>query len=193
MIRVLRFKQEYRANRDPIDLVLVAPLGADFDKTQTWHRVSKIRPPETDDHNILESLSYQDMTAKWSIIGPQYEAWKSGSELPETGTPLAAWSGVTGDQAKHMQGLGIRTVEDVAAMGESTIEKLRIPDARRLPALASKWLKGADAASKDAEIEVLKEQMTAMAELLEERVAADSKAAAKPKAPRKAQATEAAA
>lgn len=168
MLNVVEFKTQYRASKDPVDWVLISPLGPDLDKTQTWHRINKIRPPEDVDSNVRESLSYQDMVAKWSVIGPAYEAWKNGHELPETGTPLDAWSGVTRDQAKFMKDMGIKTVEDVRDMPDATMEKLRIPNVRSLPGLAKKYLEGESLASKDAEIEEMKEQIRVMAEMLEE-------------------------
>lgn len=169
MLNVVDFKTEYRAGKNPVDWVLISPLGPDLDKTQTWHRVEKIRPPENPDSNMKESLSYQDMQAKWSVIGPAYEAWKNGHELPETGTPLSAWSGVTPDQAKFMKDMGIKTVEDVATMPDATMEKLRIPNVRSLPGLAKKYLEGESAAAKDAELADLREQIKVMAEMLEEK------------------------
>jgi hypothetical protein len=168
MLNIVEFKTQYRATKDPVDWVLISPIGPDLDKTQTWHRVDKIRPPENVDDNVRDSLSYQDMAAKWSVIGPAYEAWKSGNELPETGTPLDAWSGVTRDQAKFMKDMGVRTVEDVRDMSDATMEKLRIPNARALPGLAKKYLEGESAAVKDAKIAEMAEQMRVMQEMLEE-------------------------
>lgn len=191
MIRVMEFKTEYRVAKEPIDWVLIAPLGAEFEKTQTWHRVSKIMPDADMDPDKAGSATYQDMIAKWAIIGPAYNAWKSGNELPEDGTPLSAWSGVTSEQAKFMRSVGIRTVEEVRDMGEATVEKLRFPNARKLPALAASWLDGEQVAEKDAKILEMQAKMDAMAEMLEEQMKKD--AADKPKRGRPAkQETEAA-
>lgn len=174
MIRVLEFKTEYRsAGRDPVDWVLLAPVGADFEKTQTWHRVAKVRPPEDVDDTTRDSAHYQDMAAKWSIIGPAYAAWRDGEELPQDGTPLAAWSGVTTEQAKFLKAMGIRTVEDVRDMGDAAVEKLKFPNARKLPALAKMWLEGEAVAQKDAKIAEMEERMAAMQELLEEKMQAE--------------------
>lgn len=168
MIRVVQFETRYPANRDPVDWVLVAPMGESFTRTQTWHRVKKIKPPETQDDNILNSLSYKDMAAKWSIIGPAYEAWKEGNTIPDSGTPLEAWSGVSKEQVKILKALDVRTVEDVRDMGDATISKLRIPNARQLPKLAGDYLSGATEAEKDAKIAQMEEKMAAMEELLAE-------------------------
>ena len=173
MIRVMEFKTQYRVGKDPLDWVLVAPLGAEFEKTQTWHRVPKITPDADIEDDKAGSATYQDMIAKWGIIGPAYNAWKNGNELPEGGTPLSAWHGVTAEQAKFMRTVGIRTVEEVRDMGEATVEKLRFPNARKLPSLATSWLEGEQVAEKDARIVEMQAKMDAMAEVLEEQMKSD--------------------
>lgn len=172
MIRVVDFKTEFRPGKTPIDWVLIAPMGEDFTRTQTWHRVEKVRPDEKADSNVKESLSYKDMAAKWTIIGPAYEAWKNGQEIPDEGTPLAAWSGVTADQARALQALDVRTVEDVRDMGDAVMQNLRLPNARQLPKLAKEFLEGSTAAEKDAKIAEMEEKMRAMEEMLEESMSA---------------------
>lgn len=181
MLRIIEFKTEYRPGKDPVDWVLVAPLGADYDRTQTWHRVKKITPPENPTREQRESLSFQDMTARWTIIGPAYEAWKGGIDLPETGTPLEAWPGVTPDQARALKAVGIRTVEDVRDAGEAAFRDLRIPNARQLPKIAAEYLKGSETAAKDAKIAELEERMAAMAEMLEEKAAVEAPRRGRPR------------
>lgn len=165
MLRVVEFKTQYRVGKDPVDMVLLAPQGPGFEKTRTWHRVKDLRPPENPPRN---AASFEDMQAKWSVIGPLYEAWKSGTELPEHGTPLEAWSGVTADQAQFLKAMGIRTVEDVRDMGDAAVAQLRFPHARQLPKLAKDYLEGADSAAKDAQIAEMAERMAAMEAMLEE-------------------------
>lgn len=171
MISVLDFKTEYLPGKDPVDMVLLAPKGEGHLKTQTWRRVHKLIPPKDVDDRVKESATYQDMAAKWSVIGPAYEAWKNGNELPETGTPLAAWSGVTGDMAKALQAMGIKTVEDVRDMGDGAVSKLAFPNARKLPELAGKFLEGKDLAARDAENADLRERLATMEEMLKEAMA----------------------
>ena len=119
LIRVLQFKTEYRTGgRPPVDKVLIAPIGEDFERTQTWRRIEKIRPPADVSDQVRESATYIDMAAKWQVIGPAYEAWKTGQDLPETGVPLAAWSGVNAAQAEMLKNMGVRTVEEVASLGD---------------------------------------------------------------------------
>lgn len=171
MIRIVEFKTEYRVGRDPVDWVCLAPAGAAFTKTQTWHRIERVRPPEP----AQDGDSYHDMVAKWSVIGPAYEAWKAGTEIPLDGTPLEAWSGVTPDQARFLKAMQIRTVEEVRDMGDKEIDAIRWPNARQLPKLAREFLESTDSVAKDAKIAELEERMSAMVEMLE------SQAAEKPK------------
>jgi len=165
-IRIVQFKQEY-LNGKQTDMVLLAPSGEAHMKTQSWHRVSKLRPPETLDDSRRNSDTYVAMHARWSVIEPAYKAWQAGAEIPETGTPLAAWAGVTKEQADLLRGMAIRTVEDVRDMSESAFTKLPMPNARKLPQLAREFLEGADSAQKDKRIAEMEERMAAMTEMLE--------------------------
>lgn len=165
-VRVLEFRQTYHGSK-AVDEVLISPAGEAHMKTQTWHRVAKLRPPEDVDERTRNADTYVAMNARWSVIGPAYDAWKAGTDLPETGTPLEAWSGVTADQAKILKGFLIRTVEDVRDMSESTFTKLPFPNARKLPELAKAFLEGAKDAALAAENAELKERMAAMEELLQ--------------------------
>lgn len=167
-IRIVEFKTQYRPGKDPVDMVLLAPQGDGFEKTRTWHRVEKLRPPENVTEKEKERLSHIDMVSKWAIIGPAYEAWQSGNAPPESGTPLAAWAGVTQEQAEFMRKMGIRSVEDVRDMGEGAVEQLRWPGSRKLPALAGEFLKSETAAQKDAKLAEMTERMAALEALLEE-------------------------
>lgn len=180
MISILEFRTDYSTGK-PVDMVLLAPKGEGHMKTQTWHRVSKLRPPKSNDPALTESASYLDMAAKWSVIGPAYEAWREGNALPESGTPLAVWPGVTSDMAKALVSMGLKTVEDVRDMGDGVISRLPFPNARKLPELAGKFLEGKDKAASDAENAELRERLAAMEELLNERLAADKPKRGRPK------------
>lgn len=180
MIRIIRFETEYRVGKDPVDWVLVAPIGEDFQKTQTWHRVHKINP-ENVPLDRREGNSYADMKAKWSVIGPAYEAWKEGSKVSETGTPLESWAGVTSQQVKLLKELDVRSVEEVRDMGDGIIAKLRFPNARQLPKLAKDYLEGQSVAEKDAEIAEMRERMAAMEELLNQQAETKKRGPGRPK------------
>lgn len=169
-IRIVKFETEYDAQGNGRDKVLTAPSGEDFNRTQVWHYINHINPDRVPAHK-REGNSYAAIMDRWAIVGPAYEAWKRGEETPDEGTPLAAWPGVTPEQAKVLRANDVRTVEEVAKMGDTLLSRIHLPNARRLPELAKAWLDGTDAAAKDAEMAELKAQLAAMKEVLEEQVA----------------------
>jgi hypothetical protein len=168
---VCGFKAEYQGDK-VTEWVEMAPSGEAFERTRTWHRIKDIRPPETVDHNRAEGMSYKVMVARWAIIGPKYEAWKRNEDIPEDGMPLAAWSGVSPEQAAHLRAMGIKTVEGVRDMGEGVFTRLPFPNARQLPKLAAAFLASVGDAEKDRELNEMRERMAAMEEMLAEAGAA---------------------
>lgn len=167
-VKIVEFKTEYPIGRDPVDWVLLAPMGDDYLKTQTWHRVRDLRPKDEVPDHQKDTPHYQLLVSRWEMVEPAYEAWKKNEDLPENGQPLAAWSGVTREQAAMLRRMGVRTVEDVAAMSADDAAAMRWPNSYRLPEMAKSYLAGADLAEKDAEIEAMRERMAAMEEMLAE-------------------------
>lgn len=167
MTAIVQFRTTYPVGRPPVDWVCVAPSGESYTRTQTWHRVDKIRPPENVDDGVKSSPSYQAMMGRWSVIGPKYEAWKSSNEIPDDGIALAAWSGVTPEIAEILRRQGIKSVESVAAMSPDLASKLPMPNARKLPQMAKDFLESRDKVAEQNRIADLEEQLAAMRELLE--------------------------
>lgn len=162
---VLGFKSEYRNNRE-VDWVQIAPSGEAFERTQTWLRIKDITPPANVDETRANGLSYKVMAARWAVIEPKYRAWKAGQDIPEDGTPLAAWAGVSPEQVAHLRHMGIQTVEAVRDMGEGAIARLPFPNARKLPQLAADFLSSKGEAEKDRLIADMQERMAIMEEML---------------------------
>lgn len=162
---VIGFKTEYRADR-ATDWVEIAPSGEAFERTRTWHRVKDMQLPEHVDFDRQEGISYKVQKARWDVIGPKYEAWKRNEALPDNGTPLAAWAGVSPEQAEHLKRMGISTVEAVSTMNEGAIARLPFPNAQKLPNLAADWLSSKGEAAKDAELADMRERMAMMEEML---------------------------
>lgn len=196
VIRVLGFREEY-----------VKKPGSQEVKTREWvryaptHAVNAITeelvhtliPPE---HlrNDDEGTKMGYMMAVWSQIEPAYKAWKSGTEAPVDGTPLGAWAGVNAAQADVLRQNGIRTVEEVAAMTESQLGRVMLPQPRLLKLQAAEYLesrKGDAVASKIAAVE---EQNAALKAQLEEAIArlSEDKPAPRRGRPPKAEIDEAA-
>lgn len=162
---ILGFKTEYVGER-AIDWVEIAPSGEAFDRTRTWHRIKDIVPPQDVDDTRKDSMSFKIAEARWEFIRPKYEAWKRGQDIPEDGTPLAAWAGVSPEQAAHLKAMGIKTVEAVRDMGEGAVSRLPFPNARKLPQLAADFLSSKGEAEKDRLIADMQERMAIMEEML---------------------------
>lgn len=159
------FKTEY-ANGKAVDWVELAPAGEAFERTHTWHRIKDVTPKQDVDETRKGSLSHMAAEARWAAIQPKYEAYKAGTDMPEDGTPLAAWAGVTPEMAGYLRRMGIHTVEAVRDMSEATATKLPFPNARKLAGLAGDFLNSVTETQKDAEIADMRERMAAMEEML---------------------------
>jgi hypothetical protein len=87
-----------------------------------------------------------------------YEAWKSGYELPETGTAIKSWPVLSPAQISLLLALRVRTVEDLAQLNDEGLQRIGM-GARALKQKAVDWLE----ASKDSgklvqELEALRVQ-----------------------------------
>lgn len=165
---VTKFKTEYPNGRET-EWVEIAPIGENFDRCRTWHRIKDVKPPA---HLDRDNSSAQAMLARWDVIGPAYEAWRAGMDIPEGGTALAAWSGVTPEQAEVLVKMGIKTVEDVAAMTEGAVKRLPWPSASKTPALAKAFLDSRTGSAQAEEMALMREKMAAMEEMLAEQAEA---------------------
>lgn len=79
----------------------------------------------------------------------KFKAWKEGREVPVDGTPLTMWPALTPAQLKDLQGLHLRSVEDLAAANEEVIRRLGM-GGRALKQQAVEWLKAANDVGKVA-------------------------------------------
>ena len=109
----------------------------------------------------------------WDFIRPRYEAWKNNQELPETGTPLAAWNHLTPAQAEILRVNGIRSVEDVTMLTDSHYTRIPIPNLRSIVDAAKKFLDSKDVnkfsaemAAKDQQLADANARIDQMAEML---------------------------
>lgn len=163
-----------------VDWVEYGPM-AGLDRTTTIDRVANILDklqPLADSQNPAVIMAHE----KADIVGKAYNAWKTGRELPISGTPLAAWNGVTPEQAEVMIRAGIRSVEEVAALTDATSSRLGLPNRNALIQLAKNFLDAKEQSrlasrlsEKDEKIDMLasenedaKAQMAAMQEKLDE-------------------------
>lgn len=188
-LHVIKFEQRYTKKHGAEDWVLLGPKGEALERTKSWHRVKDLIPRDLsemfDDEAevVRQSLSYQTMSARWSIIEPQYKAWKQGTDIPDEGTPLGAWAGVTAEQASYLRKFGVLTVEDAAAMDDRTIAKLPFPEPRAIKRMASDFLEQKPVEDVKAENEELKIRLAALEESI---LAMNAKEEAEEKATTKA-------
>lgn len=77
---------------------------------------------------------------EWTVLKPYYENWKKGETDPISGTPLAAWPGATPHLVKALAPANIRSVEDLAEMEDSAIQRIAIPRLRELQTHARAYL-----------------------------------------------------
>lgn len=81
---------------------------------------------------------------EWAqMFKAQYEAWQKGHELPRSGTPIQTWQMIAiNEQRTRLIGLGITTVEDLAAVPDSGVGNIGL-DGRYLRDIAVAWVKEA--------------------------------------------------
>lgn len=178
-IKVLGFFTKYtRAHPNGVDYARFSPAQA-LNAQITEERVNALKPKEEDfedeDGQPNRAAKRTYMQALWSEIGPAYDAWKKGHEIPTSGMPLAAWAGVTKEQADVMRKIGLNTVEELSTLEDGKLTRLPMPNAREVRDLARKYLSTGDdtqMAERMSEVEKanaeLREQLAAAMELLEE-------------------------
>lgn len=76
----------------------------------------------------------------WEAIKDAYMAWKQGQETPANGTPLEAWPALNSAQVKVLREQHYRSVEDVAAMTDAEIPRIRLPGVRQLRDMARAYV-----------------------------------------------------
>lgn len=139
------------------DMVEYGPIGQ-AGRTQVVERI-----------DVLSSVqkvaganpAVQAARVMWDFIRPRYEAWKSNQDLPETGTPLAAWNHLTPQQAEILRVNGIRSVEDCSMLTDSHINRIPIPNLRSIIEAAKKFLDHKDINRFDAEMKAKDDQLAA--------------------------------
>ena len=180
-IRVLGFETKY-SNGKEFDWVLYAPAH-NIKDCQTWERVDRLTPPDSELERDTRGTKMFHMKAVWSFIGPKYDAWKSGKEIPEDGTPLSAWAGVDAGQVAEFNKQSIKTVEDVATLSDAAMDRVALPRLRNIRDQAKKYVSSQGATELAQEVADTKEQLAAAMMLLEEMKT--SMAAEKTKRPRR--------
>lgn len=177
-IAVLRFWTEQKFDETTkefvgIDMVEYAPKGrAGMTTGEKVERLRKTNP------------------VVWPQIERHYDHWKKGQDMPTEGTPLEAWPGIAPGQIARLRDMHIRTVEDLATITDSALDKIGM-GARALQRQAQAFVNNIDAsataarqAKLEAENETLREQIAELTEAVRAMKDAD-----KPKGGRRAATT----
>lgn len=155
-IRIIEFRQETNASGKAVDWVCYAGAHA-VNSSNTWARVKDLTPPESERPGA--GLKVVHMRAVWDKIEPAYKAWKQGEEIPETGTPIAAWPALNRDQVKAMRAGGIHTIEDLAGSSDAAIGSVKLPQMRDLRRQAQAFIDLRDQQGKMDELADLRAQI----------------------------------
>jgi hypothetical protein len=151
------------------DMVEYGPIGQGA-RTRVVERIDILSSV-----NKIAGANPASMAAQvlWAHIKPRYEAWKGNQELPETGTPLAAWNHLTPTQAEFLRVHGIRSVEEVAQLTDVHIQQFKIHNMRSIIEAAKKFTASVDTvkvagelAAKDELIAALTARVDQLAEMV---------------------------
>lgn len=185
MIKILGFRQDFRAGKETRDWVQFTSSDAITENGEathgTWELISRLTPPEFME-NDDGGLKMAALRSQWNQIEPSYAAWKQGQEIPDSGTPLGAWPAIDAARAEALRAAGLRTVEDVASVGENILARPPLPNLRGLKDQAKAFLENRDLSARDAQISDLQAQNAAMLEMLTELQADKPKRGRPPKA-----------
>ena len=181
--RIIRFWTDY-ATRDgkihPVDKVeYCAPGNAQRSTTVAVVSHLSCILHDVDPDNPAHLLARQ----RWEFMKPAYEAWKQGQETPAHGTPLAAWAGITPQQAEVMRSFGLRCVEDIAEASDGVLGRVQLPGMRDIADSAKRFLASRDQVAvaetmgkMQAENDELREQLEEMRRMIIEGQQADEDA-----------------
>lgn len=125
-----------------VDYVLITPMGSkDRIERLVTDWLKKL------DQDVSENRLPRDWAAAYREA---YKAWKSGCELPVSGTAVENWPPASPAQIKMLRSLQVRTVEDLANANEEVISRLGM-GGRGLKQRAIDWLSSASGSGKVSE------------------------------------------
>lgn len=139
------------------DMVEYGPIGS-AGRTHTTERIDILSRPN---RVAGANPAVQAAQVLWDFIKPRYEAWKTNQDLPETGTPLAAWNHLTQAQAEILRVNGVRSVEDVSQLTDAHFNRIPIPNLRSIVEASRKFLDSKDANKTASELAAAHEQLAA--------------------------------
>lgn len=174
VIAIKRFWTTYEPDRDPdrkgqlreVDWVEYGPIG-NLDLVSNIEKISRLAKV-IDRADAADNAAVQLANIRWDAIRPQYEAWKAGRSGHVDGTPLAAWNRLSPEQADVLRIKGVKTVEEIAALGDTHIQRLGLPGMREVIADAKRFLAATDASAVQQDLRAKDEQLAAQRDELAE-------------------------
>lgn len=148
-------------NLREIHYVEYAPLGSD--KSVMQEKVARILSVDPSGNTASEIAQ-----ARANVIAPLYQKWLKGQEPTADGTPLAAWSGVSPEQADTLRARGITTVEELAALNDSHFQSIGISGLRSIVENARLFLSTLDNSRVAQELALKDSQIMALMETVAE-------------------------
>lgn len=107
---------------------------------------------------------------RWDVIGPRYEAWKSGQAYDDGGTALEVWGALTPEQLKVLRSNDVRSIEDLAFLTDVHLTKIGLPGMREIQRRAKAYIDAGDSRKVEAEMAAMRQQnedlRSQMAELM---------------------------
>lgn len=113
--------------------------------------------------DLEEGVRQERVPQAWLVAYQQaYAAWKESRELPEEGSPVVNWPGISPAQAKLLLDLNYRTVEQVAEATEEGMARMGM-GGRALRDKARAYLDAANDVGKvAAELDKLRHEIQAL-------------------------------
>jgi len=156
----------------PVDWVTYQPMQGTDGGPPSLATSDKVRRLNPDNVVLAEGADGGEklthMRAIWSVIGPAYQAWKEGREVPEDGTPIGTWPQLSSEDVEIFRMAGIRTVEQIANITDNMAAKLRMPNVHDLKKLAAMFLANHGAAKEAAEKAALYEKIEMLTQRLDQ-------------------------
>jgi hypothetical protein len=154
--RAASIEKGHYATKDVAFAVITRPGSRDsLDKeAETWLAELSMRARKN------------EFRSDWlQALQQSYQFWKTGEEAPVSGTPIRGWQVLSPSAQKELIGLGIRTVEDLAALPDSELNPIGT-GAVSYKQKARAWLDAASGNGKIAEqMADLSQKLTALTEL----------------------------
>lgn len=170
-LRIVRFWTDYtRKNEDgtprAVDMVEYCGVGMAQSRTTiaTVSSLSRVRPFEMGSEDVAAAMANE----RWTLIKGAYDAWKKGEEIPDRGTPLGAWPGITQEQAALIRQAGLRSVEEMAEANDTILKSIKLPNTLGLKENAKRYLASFDKQATAMKIEAAEKRSEGLEQQLED-------------------------